>query len=346
MSPRHRRGGPGAFQAAGDGVVADAALVPAGPAQALLSDVSALRLGAHELGVSRAVRLAEGVAAGREGDGLLVVHSHSGEGLANVAGRLQGVGVAARTFRIDVDEAHLHGGEGVLQDLLLGDPGLPEPLLLGAPVDVLLRLEDVFATAAEAEDRAAHGFDGDVAGQDHQIGPGELAAILLLDRPQQAPSLVEIAVVRPAVQRGEALIARAAAAPPVPDAISASAVPGHADEERAVVAVVRRPPGLAVGHERGEVTLDRREVERLEFLGVIEARAHRIAARAVLVQDVETQLVRPPIPVGAAEERAERGAFAGGVVERSRAGVVGHDGLLGKAMAAPNWASVPGESHG
>ena len=40
-------------------------------------------------GVAGAVRLAEGVAAGGQRDGLLVVHAHAREGLANVARRLQ-----------------------------------------------------------------------------------------------------------------------------------------------------------------------------------------------------------------------------------------------------------------
>jgi hypothetical protein len=47
---------------------------------------------------------------------------------------------------------------------------------------------------------------GDVAGEDHQVGPGDLVAVLLLDRPEQAARLVEVAVVRPAVERREALL--------------------------------------------------------------------------------------------------------------------------------------------
>jgi hypothetical protein len=38
--------------------------------------------------------LAEGVAAGDQGDGLFVVHRHAGEGLADVARRGEGIGVA------------------------------------------------------------------------------------------------------------------------------------------------------------------------------------------------------------------------------------------------------------
>ena len=140
---------------------------------------------------------------------------------------------------------------------------LADPLFLGAPIDVALGLEHVRAAAAEAEDRAAHRFDGDVAGEDEQVGPADVLAVLLLDRPQQAPRLVEVAVVRPAVERGEALLPAVGAAAAVGGAIGAGRVPGHADEERAVMAVIGRPPGLAVGHQRGEVALERLVVERL-----------------------------------------------------------------------------------
>ena len=105
-----------------------------------------------------------------------------------------------------------------------------EPGLLDAPVHVLIRLPDVLATAAEAEGLEAHRLERDVAGEDHQVGPGDLAAVLLLDRPEQAPRLVEADVVRPAVERREALLAAAAAAAAVADAVGAGAVPRHADE--------------------------------------------------------------------------------------------------------------------
>ena len=115
---------------------------------------------------------------------------------------LSGSGSPSGPFGIDVDQAHLDRRERVLERLALDDPGLcapwPTQLLLGAPIDVVLGLVDVLAAAAEAEDRAAHRFDRDVAGEDQQVGPAEVAAVFLLDRPEQAPRLVEIGVVRPA----------------------------------------------------------------------------------------------------------------------------------------------------
>ncbi len=151
-----------------------------------------------------------------------------------------------------------------------------EPLRLAAPVHVLVGLPDVGPAAGEAEGLEAHGLERDVAGEDHEVGPGDLAAVLLLDRPEQAARLVEADVVRPAVERREALLAAARAAAAVADAIGAGAVPGHADEEAAVVAEVGRPPLLRVGHQRVQVLLDGREVEALEGFGVVEVRAHRV----------------------------------------------------------------------
>ena len=76
--------GPGALQAAGDGVLRVALAALVGPAEALLLDPGGRRLRAHAVGgLVRAVDLAEGVAA-RSGDGLLVVHGHAAEGLSNL----------------------------------------------------------------------------------------------------------------------------------------------------------------------------------------------------------------------------------------------------------------------
>ena len=184
-----------------------------------------------------------------------------------------------------------------------------QPLGFPAPVDVLIRLPDVLAAAAEAEGLEAHRLQRDVAGEDHEVGPGDLAAVLLLDRPEQAARLVQADVVRPAVERREALLASAAAAAAVAGAVGAGAVPGHADEQGPVVTEVRRPPVLRVGHQRREILLQGREVEALELLGVVEVLAHRIGLGGVLVQEVQPQLVRPPVTV--------RRAAAGRVVERA-----------------------------
>ena len=332
--PLDRRGRPRALDAAGDRVIAKAAFVRGLPAQAHLRDVRPFRLGPHQRGVARAVRLAERVAARGQRDGFLVVHAHPRERLADVARRLRGVGVAARPLGIDVDEAHLDRGKRAFQHhLAVGlDAGLvvgmADPFLLGAPVDVLLRLVIVLAAAAEAEHRAAHRLDRDVAGQDEQVRPAELAAVFLLDRPQQPARLVQVGVVRPAVERGEPLRARGRTAAPVAGAIGAGRMPCHADEERAVMAIVRRPPRLAVGHQRAQVRLHRFQVERQEFLRIVEIVAPRIAGDPALVEDVERQLVGPPVAVGAAQQRAQRARLLHRAAQRAAIGDLVHRGHL------------------
>ena len=303
VAPLRRRGGPGDLQAAGDRVAAHARAEAALPAEALRLELAAFRIGPHVRLGRGAVGLAEGVAAGDQRDRLLVVHRHAREGLADVPGRGDRIRIAVRALRIDVDQAHLHGAERVLEVPVAGVALVLQPLRLGAPVDVLIRLPDVLATAAEAEGLEAHRLQRDVAGEDHQVGPGDLPAVLLLDRPEQAARLVQADVVRPAVERREALLAPAAAAAAVADAVRAGAVPGHADEERPVVTEVRRPPVLRVGHQRREVLLQRREVEALELLGVVEVLAHRIGLGGMLVQEVQPQLVRPPVTVRRAAAR-------------------------------------------
>ena len=156
---------------------------------------------------------------------------------------------------IHVDQAHLHGRQRLLQLAVAAVALVGEELLLGAPVDQV-GLPVVRAPAGEAEGLEAHRLQRDVAGQHHQVGPGELLAVLLLDRPQQPPRLVEVGVVGPAVERLEALLAAAGAAAAVGHAVGAGAVPGHADEERAVVAVVGRPPVLRRGQHLPDVLLD------------------------------------------------------------------------------------------
>ncbi len=314
VAPQRRRLGPGHLEAAGDGVLAVPLAVVADPAQALGLERRGLGLGALVRLGRRAVGLAEGVAAGDQRDDLLVVHRHAVEGGADVLGRQQVVAAGVRAFRVHIDQAHVGGAERAAEfapvaDALLGVHA--QPLHLRAPVHVEVRLPDVFAAGREAEGAKAHRLERHVAGQDQQVGPGDLLAVLLLDRPEQAARLVDVDVVRPAVQRREALLAASAAAAAVGGAVGAGRVPGHADELRAVVAEVGGPPVLRICHQLHKVGLERLVVELLELGGVVEFLAQRMGALAVLVQQVDAQCVRPPVAVA--------GAAAGGVVERTLA---------------------------
>ncbi len=220
VAPLGRRLRPGDFRAAGDGVTADAGLELALPAEALVLERAAFRVRPDQRRIAGAVRLAEAVAAGDQRDGLLVVHGHAEERLADVPGRRDRVGIAVRTFRIDVDQAHLHGAERLGKLAFAAVALVAEPGALRTP-EQLFRLPHVGAAAGEPERLEAHRLERDVAGQDHQVGPGDLAAVLLLDRPQQPARLVEVGVVRPRVERREALLAGAGAAAAVGDAVGA-----------------------------------------------------------------------------------------------------------------------------
>ncbi len=244
---------------------------------------------------------AEGMAAGDEGDGFLVVHGHAAEGFADVAGGGDWVGIPVGAFGVDVNEAHLDSSERVFEVAVTGIAFVVEPLGFPAPIDVLVRFPHVGATAGEAEGFEAHGFEGDVAGEDHEVGPRDFAAVFLFDGPEQAAGFVEADVVGPGVERGEALLTATAAAAAVPDAVSAGAVPGHADEQRPIVAEIGGPPLLRISHEFGEVLLERVVVQTQELAGVIEISAHGIGLFGVLVEDFQGQGVRPPVAVGGAE---------------------------------------------
>lgn len=94
-----------------------------------------------------------------------------------------GSGLPLGALGVDVDQPHLDRGEGLLELALAGVPLVTEPGVLGAPVD-LLGLPDVLAAEGEPEGLEAHVLERDVAGEDDQVGPGQLPAVLLLDRPQ------------------------------------------------------------------------------------------------------------------------------------------------------------------
>ena len=207
-----------------------------------------------------------------------------------------GFWIAVRPFRIDVDQPHLHRAQRLRKLAFAAVAFVAEPRALRTPEE-LLWLPDVRAAAGEAEGLEPHRLQSDVAGQNHQVGPGDFAAVLLLDRPQQPACLVEVRVVRPAVERREPLLSRAGAAAAVGDAVGARAVPRHADHQPAVVAEVGRPPFLRVRHQRMQVLDHGIEVETLELLGVVERLAHRIGRRGVAMENLDVQLVRPPVAI-------------------------------------------------
>ncbi len=209
------------------------------------------------------------------------------------------IGLAVRALRVHVDEAHLHVGERLREFPVAGIAAVlvtavGEPLGLAAPVHVFLGFPDVLAPEAEAEGPEAHVLKGDVTGQDEQVGPGNPVAVLLLDRPEQAARLVEVAVVRPAVDGREALRTGRPAAAAVAGTVGARGVPGHADEQRPVMAIVGRPPVLRILHQIGEILLEGLHVQLLDLFPVVEILVQRVGQRGMLMKDFEVELVGPP----------------------------------------------------
>ena len=85
----------------------------------------------------------------------------------------------------------------------------PDQILFGRP--------DIGTAAAESKSRQAHRLEGTVTREDQQICPRDLLTVLVLDRPQQPARLVEVDVVGPTVEWGEALCA--GPPPPLPSAM-------------------------------------------------------------------------------------------------------------------------------
>ena len=163
------------------------------------------------------------------------------------------------------------------------------------PIGRVVRLPRIMPAAREAVGGEAHDLERAIAGQHHQVRPGQCGPVLLLDRPDQPARLVGVAIVPPAVDRGEALHRLARAAAPVGDAIGAGRMPGHADHLRAVIAVIGRPPGDRAGQERLDLRLQRLKVDRLECRLIVEILAQRIGARPVAMQLLDAKAIGIPI---------------------------------------------------
>ena len=155
--PPRRGGCPRPLEPAGDRVGALPRAETALPAQALLLERSAFGLGAEvAVRVGHAVGLAERVSARDQRDGLLVVHPHPPERLADVPGRHQRIRDGVRALRVHVDQAHLVRRQRPLQLPDAAVALVAEPGALGTPVDVVVGLPDVGPAAGEAEGREAH----------------------------------------------------------------------------------------------------------------------------------------------------------------------------------------------
>ena len=85
------------------------------PALALLFNTSACGLRSDVLvGVGCTVSFTKSMSTRDEGNSLFVVHRHTGKSLPDVVRSRNGVWIPVGTFRIDVDQTHLHRSEWIL----------------------------------------------------------------------------------------------------------------------------------------------------------------------------------------------------------------------------------------
>src|SRR6185312_13358939 len=219
VAPLRRRGGPGDFQAAADGVSAKTLTEFVLPSQALVLNVGTFWFGAYIVsGDGSAVGLAEGMPAGNQRHSFFVVHGHALEGFANVPAGGNGIGLSIGPFRVHVNQTHLHRSQRIRKVTIAAVALVRQPFAFGTPVHVLFWLPHIGASAAETKCLEAHRLESDIAGENHQVGPRGFAAVFLFDRPQQPARLVEVYVVGPAIEWREALLPSSGTAAAIADA--------------------------------------------------------------------------------------------------------------------------------
>src|SRR5882757_3570729 len=134
VAPQCGCAGPGNFEAAGDGISSVARTEGALPSEALVLDVTTLWIRTDMRSRACAMGLAEGVSTGNQRNCLFVVHGHATKGFANVAGRGNGIRLAVRALRIDIDQTHLNRTQRLGQLALARVAGVgTQPFPLGAP---------------------------------------------------------------------------------------------------------------------------------------------------------------------------------------------------------------------
>src|SRR6266849_1774037 len=119
------------------------------------------------------------MSSGNERNGLLVIHRHARECLTDIARRSDWIRLSIGPFRIHVDQAHLYGSERILKITVAAVALVRQPLALRPPENVLFGLPDVLAPTAKTERLKAHRLEGDVACENHKVGPGDFPPILL-----------------------------------------------------------------------------------------------------------------------------------------------------------------------
>ena len=133
--------------------------------------------------------LTKGMTTADKRDSFFVIHCHAAECVANIVGRGLWVRVSVRPFGVHIDEAHLHGGQWIFEIAVarvttVGSAAKFKPFRFLTPINISLRLVDIFAPARKSEGFKAHRFHCDIPRKDNQVCPRNRIAIFLLDRPK------------------------------------------------------------------------------------------------------------------------------------------------------------------
>mmetsp|Transcript_122567 Transcript_122567/g.357927 ORF Transcript_122567/g.357927 Transcript_122567/m.357927 type:complete len:280 (-) Transcript_122567:236-1075(-) len=243
---------PWPFHAAGEGVLALASATLADPGMRGI-----LRRWLPWAQRACAMCFAERVATSDECDCLAVVHAHPAKGISDVMRTACRIGVRRplaiitednRSFGVEVDQPHSGAAEGLRAQAVHLARGQLLLLWAGAQIQAIRAIGRVQTPCAIFGDGATHALDGCSSRESEEVTPAQAVPVLLLDRPEEGPCLVQVRVIGPAPLRFKALAAAGAAPMAVRVAVGARAVPGQADEEGAIVAIVRRPAVLRVRH--------------------------------------------------------------------------------------------------
>ncbi len=82
------------------------------PAQPLLLDASCLRFRTNQRRITSAVSFTEGVPTSDQGNSLFIIHRHASKSLSDIMPRSGRDRFSIRSFRVHVDQTHLHSREG------------------------------------------------------------------------------------------------------------------------------------------------------------------------------------------------------------------------------------------
>ena len=147
-------------------------------------------------------------------------------------------------------------------------------------------MPDVLASSCKTEGLEAHGLIGHIARENEEVCPGNLVAVFLLDGPQQSSGLVEIGIVRPAVEWSKSLVSCIAPSSSVGNPVRSCGMPGHSYHQSAIMTPVGGPPILAIGHKGFKIALQSLQIQLFEFFRIIKVSSHWVAFDVMLMQDV------------------------------------------------------------